>query len=41
MIIFSLIKYRGVKEGNLAKKVICFKINEVINFQGSKIGVTT
>ncbi len=40
MIISSLVKYGGVKEGNLAKKVICFEIDELIVFQGSEIGVT-
>jgi hypothetical protein len=40
MIVSSLVKYGGVKEGNLAKKVICFEIDELIVFQGSEIGVT-
>ncbi len=41
MIVSSFVKYGGVKKGNLAKKIICFEIDEVIVFQGSKIGVTT
>ncbi len=40
MIVSSLVKYGGVKEGNLAKKVICFEIDKVTIFQRSETSVT-
>jgi ribosomal protein L5 len=39
LIIKSLVEYGGLNEMEIAKKLICFGINEVIIFQGVKSNV--
>jgi hypothetical protein len=40
-IVTSLIKHKGMKDANLAHKLVYFGMNKVTIFQGAKIGVIT
>jgi hypothetical protein len=40
LIIQSLVEYGGLSEVNIAKKLICFGVDEVTVFHGVKSGVT-
>jgi len=39
-IVISLTRHRGMKDANLAHKLVCFGIDKIIIFQGAKIGMT-
>ncbi len=39
-IVTSLTRHRGMKDANLAHKLVCFGIDKIIIFQGAKIGMT-
>jgi len=38
-IVTSFTKHRGMKDANLAHKLVCFGVDKIIIFQGEKIGV--
>jgi len=40
LIIQSFVEYGGLSEVNIARKLICFGVDEVMNFHGVKSGVT-